>query len=147
MIYTIGYDHMTTMDLLAAMAALQVERLIDVRSIPHSRMRGWGNHQVRVALGPKYHWAGAGLGGRGDGPTTAAVEALSKTPYATRVMLMCKEEAPGDCHRHHGIAVPLYQIHGVDCVHVFQDHLILASELQASFDQHRDYECESAPWA
>jgi hypothetical protein len=69
---------------------------------------------------------------------------LSKTGTLT---LLCKEEAPGDCHRHYRIALPLLQTYGIQCIHVYQDHLVTAAELQRSIDDDDDYTCEPAPWA
>ncbi len=142
MIYTIGYDHLKAGHLQRVIRRLGVGKLVDCRSVPTSRIPGFGRRQLESALGDKYEWRPE-LGGRGAGPTKKALRELvnheNSTP-ATPLLLMCKEEAPGDCHRHHTIAVPLLTEYGVDCVHVFQEQLIRASELQASIDQNRDYQ-------
>ena len=54
------------------------------------------------------------------------------------VMLMGNTESPGECNRHHTIAMELLA-RGIDVTHVFNDELILASELQASIDEDREY--------
>ena len=54
------------------------------------------------------------------------------------------EHAPGDCHRHMTIALPLAEM-GVTVRHVFDDEVVEAAELQRSIDAGDDgeYECTS----
>lgn len=61
------------------------------------------------------------------------------------LMLVCKETAPGSCHRHKAIAVELLE-RGIDCHHLFENEIVPASELQKSFDNER-YDYKSTPWS
>ncbi len=49
-----------------------------------------------------------------------------------------REEGPWRCNRHRVIATALLG-RGVDCVHVYNDELIAASELQAALEEDREY--------
>jgi uncharacterized protein (DUF488 family) len=148
MIYTLGYDHMTPQVLVAVLDALGIEKLIDVRSVPQSRRPGFGQLQLRALLNERYDWKGNTLGGRGGGANRAGFEYLASVPKRRRVCLMCKEEAPGDCHRHFSIATGLLAHYNIECVHIFRNELILASQLQGALNRgDHTYEYEDAPWA
>src|SRR4051812_40806052 len=119
MIYTIGYAGMNVERLAEILTTLKVTRLYDCRSIANSRHRGFGGRQLAARFPGLYVWMGVHLGGRGSGPTQEGIELLAHPHGRTQItMLMCMEEAPGDCHRHRTVAVPLLQ-HGIDCTHVY----------------------------
>src|SRR3954464_1459116 len=114
------FDH-----LVAVMATLKGEILIDVRSVPFSKRPGFGQAQLHKCLGDGYWWKGNVLGGRGNGATDTGLQSLASLGKHDRhYMLLCKEEAPGDCHRHRSIAVPLLKRYKIDCTHVYRDELI-----------------------
>ena len=142
MIYTIGYDHMRgdSGALGSVMTRLKIDALIDVRSIPYSKIPAFRKEALEHTFGNRYEWWGDCLGGRGVGPTVAGLNALVKRQPDERLLLMCKEQAPGDCHRHFTIAVPLLRSRGIDCTHIYENQLILASELHASIGAQRDYQ-------
>jgi uncharacterized protein (DUF488 family) len=149
-IYTVGYDHMSPKRLIEVLDALDVVLLIDCRSKPWSRIPGFDKATLMRSLGTRYEWRGRELGGLGDGPQAAAIEVLAASARAKsrNVALLCKEEAPAACHRHSDIAVPLLKKHGIDCVHVFQDELVLASELERALQTNSDrYAYIPAPWS
>lgn len=49
-IFTIGYEGATQADLIAALAAAGVERLIDVRAVPLSRKPGFSKNVLKAGL-------------------------------------------------------------------------------------------------
>jgi hypothetical protein len=112
--------------------------LIDVRSNPWSRKPGFAGSQLTKVFGERYQQARY-LGGRTriEPATFASLAEIGKGRDNT--MLMCAEEAPADCHRHGDIAVPLYSYYEVDCLHVFQDELIRASDLERSLREGGPY--------
>lgn len=144
-LYTIGYDGMNLVEMLRVLKALKIGSVIDTRSVAVGWRPGFHGKTLRIALeesGISYSWQGACLGGRRAGPTWAGLrmlvsnfhEALSLTkrigqPEQSSCALLCKEEAPWNCHRHHAIAVPLLR-ENVDCVHIYQHQLIQASSLE-----------------
>jgi hypothetical protein len=94
---------------------------------------GFRRYQLADALGSRYRYAGHVLGGPGGGvpgPRPEGIHTL-RTWYAAghRLVLMCQESAPADCHRHHQISVrgsfwtpdlpePLCH-YGIDVAHIF----------------------------
>ena len=58
-----------------------------------------------------------------------------------RLMLMCKEHSPSDCHRHQTIAVPLAK-EGVVVRHIFENEVIDAPDLQVAIEADQEYEYE-----
>jgi hypothetical protein len=73
--------------------------------------KGFWRLDLAALLGKRYEWRGDRLGGAwggSPGPTAAGMDELA-ADYAAgrRVVLMCSEATPRDCHRHSLIAVPL----------------------------------------
>ena len=126
MIYTIGYQQLTPGRLAELMRDLHIDLLVDVRSVPQSRKKGFSRKALTARFGVHYEWRGDVLGGRGDGPTKAGLAALAKESRA--VLLMCLEHLPGDCHRHHAIAIPLQEL-GVACRHVVDAEVVPTEEV------------------
>lgn len=139
MIYTLGYYATPVDELIEIMDALGVETLIDVRSIPKSRAKGYNKSQLAARLGERYQWRGNELGGMGKGPTKEGLKRLANERGT--VAIMCMEAAPGECHRHHDIGLPLNR-KGVPVAHVFEDHLVTPVDLQKAIDTDTDYDCE-----
>ena len=109
--------------------------LIDVRSKPVSRKKGFGKNQLAELLGDRYQWHGATLGGMAPGVTAEGIETLKA--ISRPAILMCMEEAPGACHRHIHIATQLFR-HGIDVAHIFRDFIIRASDLQGGIERDSD---------
>lgn len=131
MIFSIGYQRLTVAEL--ARLAEQLDAVVwDVRGVPVSRKPGFGRRQLEAALGTRYEWHGANLGNKGA--NTVTPEGLAELASEPRtVILMCQEEAPGDCHRHHKIAMPLLA-QGVRVMHVYRDEVVGAQELAAALE-------------
>lgn len=138
-VFSVGYQRMTPDEVKALVLRLDAV-LLDVRSRPAGRVkRGFARADLETLLGDRYEWHGRDLGGRGAGPTVEALLRLSRDPH--RIVLMCQEHAPGDCHRHHRIAVPLAAA-GVDVFHVYEGQLVRAGELQRAIDEDTEYRTE-----
>ena len=150
MIYSIGYQRLSSPDVLLRIAHACGGTVIDVRSSRNTHKRGFGSVQLVTCLGCQYEWWGKELGGRGAGPTAEGIERLAyRNARHDSSILMCMEEAPGECHRHHKIAIPLLK-RGVDVVHIYRDELVTASALQAKMDnpdENAQYPYEDSPFA
>lgn len=132
MIYTVGYAGLAPEELLALSVRLDAP-IVDVRRSPKSRMRGFGANQIRTLLGSRYVWAGENLGGG-----QVNERGLDFVRGLQSGILMCLEAAPGDCHRHHDIALPLAR-EGFAITHVYGHELVCPVELQRAIDADDDY--------
>lgn len=154
-LYTVGYQRMGVAGaLIAALHSLGASWLLDVRSRPQSRQawaRGGALAQSLQARGLGYVWVGDSLGGMGAGPTTEGLAMLARLgrgqggawgiPAGSTLAIMCLEESPGECHRHHAIGLPLAR-EGVPILHLYRNELIEPVELQRAIDADDEYECE-----
>jgi hypothetical protein len=120
MIFTIGYESITPTTLRERAEALRAV-VVDCRSSVARTKAGFGRVQLQTLLGPEWYvWRGDVLGGRGAGVTSEGVTWLRDAEAVAEqegrnILLMCKEGAPGECHRHHMIAGP----HAPDALHVY----------------------------
>jgi uncharacterized protein (DUF488 family) len=140
-IRTIGYGARTIDELLTALQAADTEFLVDVRSAPYSRFKPeFSKDPLAAALdrdGIRYVFMGDSLGGRPDDPGSyredgrvdyerrrlhpafqdgiASLEAGSEAGH--RVVLMCSEGTPQECHRTKLVAEELVRI-GVPVLHI-----------------------------
>jgi hypothetical protein len=136
MIYTIGYERLSV-DFLGRLLTALDATLIDCRSVPWSRKSGWTGAALAARFGARYEQRGRELGGKSPSHTTRdGIARLIRDGQRRNLMLMCMEEAPGDCHRHHAICGP----HMPDAIHVFGDELVEARELQRAIDEDDGYE-------
>jgi uncharacterized protein (DUF488 family) len=125
MIFTIGYEGPLTPARLLEIAEALDARVFDVRSVPRSRKPGFSKTKLAALLGERYETMGHALGGRAPGVTKDGLIQVREAAECGNVILMCMEEAPGDCHRHRTICGP----HFPDAVHIFEDELFTAREL------------------
>jgi ATPase family associated with various cellular activities (AAA) len=132
-LYTIGADGYSPELMAETINALGVHTLVDCCWKPRRAFRS--------ALGDSYQWAGDRLSG-GRTSTDLREEGLKwligLLTSGKNLMLMYPAENPGECNRHHLIAIELLK-RGVDAIHVFDDQLIQASEFQQSIDEDREY--------
>ena len=134
-VFSVGYSALAPADLKALVTGLRVV-LIDVRSRPSARVkRGFARADLEELLGRRYEHR-PGLGGFGPGPSVEELKELAADPR--RMLLMCSEQAPFECHRHHAIAMPL-AVAGVTVHHVFLDEVVTAVELQRAVDEEDEY--------
>lgn len=128
-LYTIGYQALAPERLRAIAHGLDAI-VIDCRLYPVSRINGYHKSHLQALLGARYEARGQQLGGirHGTSHTSAAGIAGIRADLAAgrNLILMCMEHAPGDCHRHQLIAAP----HFPDALHIYEDELIRADELQ-----------------
>jgi hypothetical protein len=142
-IYTVGYSRITPADLVKLVADLQIDTVVDARSVPVTRRSGFGRRQLETLLGAKYQWRGEDLGGRPPGATTDGLAELrAANTNGLRRLIMCMEHAPADCHRHHTIGLPLAR-EGVEVFHIFEDEVLEARELQRSIADDDEYSCST----
>lgn len=144
MILSIGYEKLTPAQLAEIARRLDVT-VVDCRSLPYGRVkRGFGRDQLAALLGARYTPQGHHLGGRvlsgrfakvSQGTAAKGLDWIEGQVRAgAALLLLCQEETPGDCHRHHKIARPL-AARGFDVVHIYRDELISAASLQAALDE------------
>jgi len=123
-IFTIGYEQTTVPELIAALQAAGVERVLDVRALPLSRRPGFSKSALAGALteaGIAYEHLkalgtpkeGRDAAKRGDHATLeriyagqlelpeaqAAAAILLDRADAQPTALLCYEREPADCHR------------------------------------------------
>ncbi len=144
-IYSIGYQKRTPGQILDVCDALGIAWIVDVRAVPSSRKPGFHRSRLQSFFGARYVWQGPDLGNKppvGDVTAGGLRYLCGCVDIGHRIMLMCLEEAPGECHRHIRIATAL--LPAIDVVHVFRDQLVKASDLQAASDAGApDYPCET----
>lgn len=142
-IYTIGYQKLSHDAIRAVMRKIKSEHLVDVRSIPMSRRAGFNRNQLAAAFPKEYRWEGDRLGGikpGKPGTTREGLDWLADFSIANNPLIMCVCHAPGTCHRHVMVASPLLKRNPkIDCIHIFEDQLILASELERSIREDDEY--------
>lgn len=134
-IYSIGYQKLPTPEYIDALTECLSATLIDVRSKPVSRKKGFSRSKLETLLGDRYLWLGDQLGGMAPGVTAIGLQMLADFPRPA--ILMCMEEAPGACHRHIHIATQLFR-HGIDVAHIFRDVIFRASSLQWGINKESD---------
>ncbi len=136
-ILTIGYQRMTPQRLKEIVYGLK-GILVDVRLNPRSRKPGFSQGSLHEYIGAAwYKPAGHMLGGRGHttGEGIIWLRSLSKL-IDEPLILLCMEEAPGECHRHGTICGP----HFPDALHIYQDQILTARALEEA--QGDEYEIE-----
>jgi uncharacterized protein (DUF488 family) len=149
-IFTIGHSNYDADTFLTLLRQHRLETLVDVRSAPYSR---YAPHFSRRALsaflddaGIRYVWAGSTLGGRPDDPTCyrdgvvrkgnvdfhamarqawykQGVQQLMESAADGPIVVMCSEEDPRRCHRHHLIEHSLRD-RGVSVLHIRRDGIL-----------------------
>lgn len=143
-IYSIGHSNQTIQELVDLLRLHAIEVVVDVRSAPYSRFATQFNkpeleRAVRDA-GMQYLYLGRELGGRPDDLSLydedghADYQRISETglfrsgvdrlriglSQGRRIVLMCSEEDPTDCHRRLLIGIVLRQ-EGVEIRHIRGD--------------------------
>lgn len=121
MIFTIGYSTRTLPEFLHELERRSITQIIDVRSSPWSRNAAFNATQIAQwseRAGVLYLQEGKVLGGRAeialDDPRyLAALNRILEAASQERVVLMCAEGRPEDCHRTTDIAASLLARFGV----------------------------------
>lgn len=122
-LFSIGHSNHTDEKLLSLLQLHGIACLADVRSAPYSRYNPQFNRERLAAFlqenGIDYAWLGDSLGGRRKTGDEYAYDAVFKqglqqllhTGAAQVTAMMCSEEDPRHCHRHHIICSNLVR-HG-----------------------------------
>jgi len=149
MIFTFGYDGHDQVALRRVLSRINRVMgrcwLIDIRSNPKRAQAGFSGNELAEAFPDTYVHA-SGLGGRlGHYLYGKAARELLTMAGPENCLLLCKEAAPGDCHRLHVGAELCRQ--GAKVVHLFYDDdgqdfdVIDQGELARSIAESDDYEC------
>lgn len=137
MIFTIGYERLARSDLRRIMDMLNADghacTIIDVRMTPNNRFskvdapNSFAGKALAKEYGPRYE-EHRELGGHNVECEAEAVEFLREYDAESHkhCLLICKEENPGACHRHHAITAP----HFPDAIHIFRDVAYWEVELE-----------------
>ena len=150
-IYTIGYGDRSIEAFIAALHANTIAYLLDVRTAPYSRFKPEFSKEALAkalaAQGIRYVFVGDSLGGRPDDPACYVdgrvdYDRVREQPFfqrgiervqaahaqQLRVVLMCSEGKPEQCHRTKLIGETLVVL-GIPVVHIDEaDRLITHDE-------------------
>ncbi|MCO5210832.1 MAG: DUF488 domain-containing protein [Caldilinea sp.] len=150
-IYTIGYGDRSIEAFIAALHANTIAYLLDVRTAPYSRFKPEFSKEALAkalaAQGIRYVFVGDSLGGRPDDPACYVdgrvdYDRVREQPFfqrgiervqaahaqQLRVVLMCSEGRPEQCHRTKLIGETLVAL-GIPVVHIDEaDRLITHDE-------------------
>ena len=156
-IYTIGYGARSLDEFLALLDANRIEYLIDVRTAPYSRYKPeFSKEALEASLkahGFRYLYLGDSLGGRPDDPTCYVdgkvdYGRVGERPFyqggiarlqgafaqGRRVVLMCSEGRPEECHRSKLIGATLAGL-GIPVAHIDENgELCTQAQVQERLD-------------
>jgi uncharacterized protein (DUF488 family) len=150
-LFTIGHSNHKLPAFIDLLQAHAIETLVDVRSAPHSRFSPHFNKKALDASLPqsgiRYVFAGDSLGGRPTDPACLTdgkvdyakvmqqdwfqqgIERLLEIAAASRTAIMCSEEDPANCHRHHLIARYLLASQPMlDIEHIRKDRSLISAQ-------------------
>jgi uncharacterized protein (DUF488 family) len=149
-IYTLGHSNHSPETLGELLARHYIRVLVDVRSAPYSRYASQFNREALrdfvTAVGCEYVYMGQELGGMPDAPGfydegghvrydliaasdrfRQGIQQLLAMSTAHRIVLLCSEEEPRDCHRHLLLARVLAE-HDAPVMHIRADGTIVSDE-------------------
>lgn len=156
-IFTIGYGARSVDEMAAVLKTQRIDFLIDVRTAPYSRYKPeFSKESLEAALklhGIRYLYMGDSLGGRPDDPACYVdgkidyARVHDKPFYQTgiarieaafaqqrRVVLMCSEGKPEECHRSKLIGATLTNL-GIPVAHIDEnDQLCTQAQVQERLD-------------
>jgi uncharacterized protein (DUF488 family) len=145
-VFTLGHSTLAIERFVALLKTYSIERLVDIRTIPHSRhnpqfndtalARSLAAEQVEYApmqsLGglrharkdsPNTGWRNESFRGYADymqtEPFQDALETLIQMREERRVAIMCAEALPWKCHR--SLVADALNVHGVAAVEIFSE--------------------------
>jgi uncharacterized protein (DUF488 family) len=137
-IYTVGHSNLSFLNFLSLIQANNITHIIDIRSIPYSRLAPWSNKsrlpELLRPFGIRYTYLGHKLGGkkkstneilRQQGVTPKeiyddAIQMLLQLSLRDNLTLLCSEGDPTHCHRQHTIAQTLLDS-GTKVIHILKD--------------------------
>ena len=110
-IFTLGTDRRSEEDFIEILHAYAIEALIDVRSVPKSKIPTFNRHSLEGLLkneGMAYHYLGSELGGFRKGGYIAyiltddflrGIDTLESIAGNKLSVIICAERFPWKCHR------------------------------------------------
>jgi len=110
-IFTLGTDRRSEEDFIEILHAYAIEALIDVRSVPKSKIPTFNRHSLEGLLkneGMAYHYLGSELGGFRKGGYIAyiltddflrGIDTLESIAGNRLSVIICAERFPWKCHR------------------------------------------------
>lgn len=134
MIYTIGYQKITLVNLVQIMgksAGKNIDLLVDVRSKPYSRKADFNQKNLIYVFGKKYLWLGDICGGLTGKATDVCIEKLAQLGKKRNILLMCMENDPLKCHRYSDLSLRLLAM-GIQAIHLFDGKEMTTDELKNS---------------
>ncbi len=143
LVFTIGHSNHRIEHFLDLLALHSIDTVADVRSQPYSRHNPqFCRDALRDALGERnirYSFLGKELGGKTNDPALTGPDGNPSWPrmaeaedfrqgldklyeliQLSRVAILCAEEDPSRCHRHHLIA-PALHVDGIQVLHIRRD--------------------------
>jgi len=158
-IFTLGHSSHEWTRFVSLLGTVEITMLVDVRSAPASRLPHFNRAALRAGLnaaGIEYQFMGRELGGRPRCGGTADYEQMAKSPdfhagldrleefgARQRVVVVCAEAEPLQCHRFLLIARRLAE-RGAEVEHILRDGRIEPHEqtedrlLKATHQSERD---------
>ena len=130
MIYSTGYEQMTTGELEEVMLKYEITIIIDVRSIPYSRRPDkyeFNRNQMTSKFGGAYQWKGDVLGGKQGPASREGLEYLARLKENN--ILLCLEDNPLACHRLTDISARLLKDFRIEVYHLRQGTITPTSQL------------------
>ena len=137
-IYTIGHSNQPAAEFVALLTKHKIECVVDVRSKPYCRFRHFNREPLKdrlISLGFDYMYLGGQLGGHPEDDDLyengrvayervaalsrfrRGIKQVSAESETRRLVLMCTEENPVECHRHPLLATKLVE-RGVQVLHL-----------------------------
>lgn len=130
MIYAIGYQRMTLAEMLCVIEAKKIDLLVDVRSVPYSRKPDFNRNRLEAAFKGKYIWKGDILGGKYGPAAEAGLVYLISESRKKKLLVMCMESCPCDCHRLYDIAHRLAEM-GEQVLHFYNGKELTTEKMEA----------------
>ncbi len=121
-IFTIGHSNKSAEIFTERLKAYEIDRVIDVRTKPHSRWCPWFNrNQLEFSLAEadiNYDWRGSSLGGLTENiGYDEAIQWVYNRAEHENIVLMCSEADFRRCHRY-TMLTPSLEALGAELVHV-----------------------------
>jgi hypothetical protein len=138
MIYTIGTEKakgikaLRLVTLQAIVEALDIQTILDWRKETGEPL---SPDALRDCYDVRYRYVGDRC--NADSIKLGAMQRLAA--MTENVLLLFEEPSPGNCKRHEGLAMEMWNRFELPVTHIFCDDLILATELQRSIREDNDY--------
>jgi uncharacterized protein (DUF488 family) len=124
-VFSAGHSIVSIDRLIELLKRADIQTVMDCRTKPHSRWRQF-NHSVLAAsllrADIRYEWRGSNIGGLGDNVffDETLDEIARRATDGERLVLLCSEGKPKDCHRG-TILTPELENRGVAVEHLLYE--------------------------